>query len=56
MTFDIYITIASTLRDSIQKYWKMRNTGTSAHNAWVRLEIKDAAKALRYVRKSSITY
>jgi len=56
MTFDIYITIASTLRISIQTYWKMRNTGTPTHNAWVRIQIKDSVEALRFVRNSSVTY
>jgi len=56
MTFENYITIASTLRNSIQGYWKTRNTGTPAHNTWTRKQVCDAVQALRYVRKLSITY
>jgi hypothetical protein len=55
MPIEIYITIATTLRAAISKYWVNRNLGTPHHKAWMRHETKRKIAALRFVRASKLT-
>lgn len=56
MSYDTFITIAVTLRQSIDRLLDSRNDSSLIHRQWVRKELRKSIQALRDIRKIGVTY